>query len=65
MLRELAGSLCRGSARRDPVALFRQLSHQYASSSAPATQASGETQRAATVDALRQRLAEGEHQLTV
>ena len=60
MLREVAGSLRRGSAGRDPVALFRQLSHQYASSSAPSTQASSGTERTASVDALRQRLADGE-----
>lgn len=63
MLRELAGSLRRGSAGRDPVALFRQLSHQYASSSAPSTQSPNTTQRTASVDALRQRLADGEQQL--
>lgn len=60
MLRELAGSLRRGNAGRDPVALFRQLSHQYATSSAPSAQASSGAERTASVDALRQRLADGE-----
>ncbi|KAL3142798.1 sphingosine N-acyltransferase subunit lip1 [Trebouxia sp. C0009 RCD-2024] len=59
MLRELAGSLRRGNAGRDPVALFRQLSHQYATSSAPSAQASSGAERTASVDALRQRLADG------
>lgn len=63
MLRELAGSLRRGSAGRDPVALFRQLSHQYASSSTPSAQSPSSTQRTASVDALRQRLADGEQQV--
>ncbi|KAL0026426.1 hypothetical protein WJX79_009062 [Trebouxia sp. C0005] len=57
MLREAASSLCRNTVRRDPVAIFRQLSHQYASSSAPAPQVS--TESTAAVDELRQRLASG------
>ncbi|DBA81943.1 hypothetical protein WJX77_006139 [Trebouxia sp. C0004] len=57
MLREAASSFCRNTVRRDPVAIFRQLSHQYASSSAPAPRVS--TESTAAVDELRQRLASG------
>ena len=57
MLREAASSLGRNTVRRDPVAVFRRLSHQYASSSAPAPQVSSES--TAAVDELRQRLASG------
>lgn len=60
MLREVTGALRRGSAGRDPVALFRQLSHQYATSSAPSAQTPSGAERTASVDALRQRLADGE-----
>ena len=59
MLREAASSLCRSTARRDPVALFRQLSQQYASSSAPAPQADPSSVGTGAVDQLRQRLAAG------
>lgn len=63
MLRELAASL-RPRASRDPVALFRQLSHQYASSSAPAPDTGTPSQSSGAVDTLRQRLAAGTDQLS-
>ena len=59
MLREVVSSLRSTKASRDPVALFRQLSHQYASSSAPASKADTPSQTSPAVDTLRQRLAAG------
>ena len=59
MLREVVSSLRSTKTSRDPVALFRQLSHQYASSSAPASKADTPSQTSPAVDTLRQRLAAG------
>lgn len=60
MLREAASAFRCKKASRDPIALFRQLSQQYASSPAPIVQTNKTKEPSPAVDALRQRLAAGE-----